>query len=179
MSPQNAAGWRIDPAGIGPGSTRNQAGRDSSCGTAGTAAGDTAAVPGVFYSAEKRGLIRRAHRKLIHVGFTDKHRACFGKALHYRGVIRRNKVFQYFGPAGGEYSPGAENILVRNGDSGERAMLTPGELLVCRCGRGHGARFVYRDECIEIAVLIDSVETVTGQFGTADLAPAQQVAKGS
>ena len=58
-------------------------------------------------------------------------------------------------------------------------MLTLGEFLVCRCGRGHGTGFVYRDECIEIAVFIDPVETVTGQFGTADLAPAQQVAKGN
>ena len=56
-------------------------------------------------------------------------------------------------------------------------MLTLGQALVCDSGRGHGAGLVYRNKCIEIAVFIDPVQTMTRQFGTADLAPAQHVAK--
>ena len=79
-------------AGVSAGCRGRQPRRYCRCRAARTAAGHARDVPRVAHRAEKRGLVRRAHGELVHVGFAQIHRARRVEALNHMRVIGRHKI---------------------------------------------------------------------------------------
>jgi len=80
---------------------------------------------------EKSRVLRgRTHGEFVHIGFADNDRATVLQFFDDGGIIRGDKVFQYFRGTGGPYSLGAHNVFEEYGDAGEGTSTIPGDKLV-------------------------------------------------
>ncbi len=136
-------------AGIGPGSSGHQSRGNGSGRAAGAAAGDIVEMPRVFHRAEVRGLARRPHRELVHVGLADEHGTRAREAFDHVRIERRRVVGKHPRTAGRAHARGDEYVLVRDGDAGKRAAGTPGHRRVGRLGVGQRTLGIDADEGIE------------------------------
>ena len=122
-------------------------------GAARRTAGRTFKVPGVPDRAEIAGLVRRAHRELVHVGLAEHDGTGIGQPFDDRRVVRRHEILEHPRTAGRQHAAGTEDVLVHDGQSIQDAGVAlatqrVGALrgLKCRIGRNG-------DEGIEFGVV--------------------------
>ena len=77
-------------------------------------------VPRIARGAERRVLVRRAHRELIAVRLADHHRAGRFEPGDDGGVVRRNELLENLRRSGRSYAARAEVVLQRDRHAGER-----------------------------------------------------------
>jgi hypothetical protein len=165
----SAAGWRIEPPVSVP----------VAAGTAGRTAGNALVVPRITHRTKVRGFVRRTHRKLVHVGLAQRNEA--GLRFHladHRRVVGRDEIGQHLRTAGRSPAFGAENVLLGDRDTGQRA----GRFDTTRggkagiCGAGHFQAFfgVDRNKGIQGRVQArDALEKELRQFDTGNLLGGQ------
>ena len=69
--PESAAGWRIEPPVSVPVAAGARRAATAAAEPPELPPGTRCRVPGIAHRAEVRGLVRRAHRELVHVGLAE------------------------------------------------------------------------------------------------------------
>ena len=113
-------------ASVGAGRRRCEPRSYRSGRTAGAAAGHPLAIPRIAHCAEIRGLVRRTHRELVHVGLAQRDHAGGITALDHMCVVRCNKIGEHFRAAGGQPALRTEDVLVRQRHPGQRPGIAGG-----------------------------------------------------
>ncbi len=135
--PAQRGGLADRAAGVRAERERREPGGDRGGGTTARTAGDPARVARVAGRAERRVLGRRAHRELVEVRLADRDPAGVEHPLHDRRGVRRLPALEDARRAGRGDPAGAEVVLQRDRDSGERArVLTARDRRVDRVGGG-------------------------------------------
>ncbi len=140
-------------AGVGAGGGGREPGGHRRGRAARAAAGNRALVPGVAHRAEVRGLVRRAHGELVHVGLAEQHRARGAEALDHVRVVGGDEVGEHARAARGAPARGAEEVLVRDRDPGERMGVAGRAPRVGRARLGEALVGVDGDEGVEARVV--------------------------
>ena len=147
------------------------------CGTAGRAAGNVFVIPRVFSRAVERGLIGRAHGKLVHIGTAKRYHAFVEQVLYDGGSVGRNEVVQHFGAARAAPACLTENVFVGDGYAGKRGGVTLRNTRVGGTGFGEGFVLVKSNVAVDCRVLRSNGGEVFGcQFDGRDLLGLQQLA---
>ena len=107
-------------AGIGPGGAGRETRRDGGSRSPRAAARHSGLIPGVLDGTEVRVLVRRAHRKLVHVRLAQDHSPCGIELGHNVRVVGRLEVRQHSGRAGRAPAPGAEDVLLSQWNTRDR-----------------------------------------------------------
>ena len=164
--PAERGGLADRAAGVGPEGDGREVGGDGGGRTARRAAGNPLEVPGVAGRSVVAVLGGRAHRELVHVRFADQDRVGLAKFADDRGVVRRAEVFQHPRPAGRRLPLGAEDILDRDRDPGERAEpVAPGASGVDRAGVVEHPIGIAVQESVDLTVeAVDPVEVGADGF---------------
>ena len=161
-------------AGVGGGGGGAQSGGHRGGGASGGPAWDPAGVPGVLDGAVEAGLVGRAHGELVHVGLAQHHDPGGGEALDHGRVVGGDEVVEHARPAGRAYPIGAEDVLVGDGDAGERSALAPAKRGIRPFGRGQGRFGGDGNEAVQPWVqALDPCEEVAGQLQAGEV-PAPQ-----
>jgi hypothetical protein len=121
---------------------------------------------------------RRSHGELVHVGLAERHHVGQAQLAHDGGVVRRNPALQDLRAGGRRHVEGAEHVLDRDRDTGERAEL------VARAAEHvdalGGVDGILRDVQEGVHVTIDgrdAVEVGAGDLHAGDLPGLQQLAE--
>src|SRR5690606_16787327 len=100
-----------------------------------------------------------------HVGLAQRDHAGRVEAFDHVCVVRADEVGEHFGRAGRTQTFGAEDVLVRERDTGQRAGGPGGDGRVGGFGLFEGVCAVYGDEAVELAVEpLDAVEEQLGEL---------------
>ena len=92
--PDSAAGWRIEPPVSVPIPNGTWYAATAAAEPPLLPAGHRVEVPRVADRPERRALVRRAHRELVHVRLAEEHRAGVAQALGDVGVVRRDVALE-------------------------------------------------------------------------------------
>ena len=171
-------GWLTNRAtGIGRGGGRRQPRGNGGDRTTGTAAGYPLQIPGIAHRAVPGRFIGRAHREFVHVALAEHHRPAFDMQLaHDGGVVRGDEAVQHLRGAGGAHPAGTENILLREGDAGQRAGIAGGQARIRRVSRRQRLLGGDGDEAVELSIVrFDAPEKVGGQLAARKGLRAQAV----
>ena len=134
-------------------------------------------IPRVFSRAVERGLIGRAHGKLVHIGTAKRYHAFVKQILNDGGSVGGDKVVQHFGAARTAPTCLTENIFVGDGYAGKRGGGTLRDTRVGGTGFGKGLVLVESDVAVDNRVLRSNGGEVFGcQFDGGDLFGLQQLA---
>ena len=160
--------------GIGAGRRDAQACRHRRSRAAGGAAGHGFTIPGITHRTEITGLVRRAHRELVHVGLAKHDHPCALQVLDHGRVIRRDEIFQHPRTTAGAYITGAKDVLVRDRDTGQRARRAAGYPCVGRRGLFQSQLLGHGDETVEHRVMcFDALQHMRRELGAGHLATVQ------
>ena len=134
---------------------------------------------GVVRQLDRAVLTGRTHGKLVHVQLAGHHRSGGVEPLDDGGVIRRFKIIEHLGGAGGQDALGADIILDGDRYAGERGKLLPlGAAAVNSGGLFQSVFGTDSDVSSDLPVgFLDSAEHRTGQLNRTDLAPGEHGGK--
>ena len=121
--PAQGGGLADRPPGVGAEGQGDEAGGHGGGRASRRAPRHPAGVVGVAGRAEGRGLGRRAHGELVHVGLAHHHRAGPPQAGHHRGVVGGTPSLQDPRGAGGGHAPGAQVVLQGHRHAGQRSRV--------------------------------------------------------
>ncbi len=162
LEPGHAAeGGRLTDrtAGVGTQCRRGEAGGDRGGAAAGGAAGHRVLVPRVLDRAVEAVFVGGAHGELIHVGLAQTDHAGRLELLDHGGVIGRDEVIEHLRAAAGAHAAGTEDVLQRQRQPGQRALVAAGTRLVGGIGRSQRLVAGHGDEGVEFAIqALDAVE---------------------
>ena len=137
-------------------------------------------LPGIFHRPIGRGHVGGAHRELIHVRLAEEHRAIAQQVRGHRALIGWDEGAEDLAASRCPHALGAEQILDRQRDTGQRAMVTGGQRLV------GGPRLVDRLAVHDIQIgvqagvqRLDPIQVGKRQFLGRERAGAQAIARGS
>ena len=156
-------------AGVGAGGRRREKRGDGGGRSARGAAGNTSGIPGIARDAEIRGLGRRAHGELVHVRLAEDDRAGGVETLDHRGVVGADEIVEHLRAAGRQPACGAEDVLLRERNPGERPGFARRALLVGGPGLREGPLRVDGDVGPDFRIdPLDAVEVEPNQFDRRD-----------
>ena len=118
--PDSAAGWRIEPPVSVPIAERRVERRDGRRRAAAAAAGHHVEVPRVADRPERRPLVRRAHRELVHVRLAEDHGAGIAQPLGDVGVVRRDVALEDARARGALAARDGHEVLERDRQAEQR-----------------------------------------------------------
>src|SRR5262245_9950937 len=125
--PQKAAGPRIEPRRIGPGSPGDEAGGQRGARAAAGAAGNVVEVPRIASGGKLVPGELDAEGELVGDELAEQHRARLLPASHRRGVGIGNPFREECGAAGGADAAGEVDVLVGDGNAEERILVAASE----------------------------------------------------
>ena len=182
--PQNDAGWRIEPpvsVPVAPIASRADTAAaeppDEPPGTS-SGGGVLPPLPRICHRAIGRGHVRRTHGELVHVRLAEEDRAVAQQVGTDGAFIRRHERVEDAAAGGGAHALGAEQVLDRQRNAGERRELAARECRIRRIGLRQRALAGHRDEGIQPRIeRIDRREMCLGQFARGEFARPQRVAR--
>ncbi len=162
--PGKRAGLPDRAAGVGADGDRRQPGGHGGGRATAGATGRALGVPRVAARAVRRVLGRRAHGELIEVGLAEDRHAGGAEAGDDGRVVRRHPTLEDPRPAGGGLPDGAEQVLDRDGHTGQRGQLgAGGPAGVDVEGGRHRTVVVDVEEGVQVAVeVVDASEEGAG-----------------
>ena len=161
-------------AGVGAGCARCQTRRDCRRRAARGATGHRVQLPGIAHRTVEAGLVGRAHGELVHVGLAEHHRASGVELFNHRGVIGGDEAIEYPRAAGRAHAIGAEDVLVRDGHTGQRSGFAARAARIGSPGLGKGALGGDGDEGVQLRIeALDTRQQGAGQFFAAERAGGQ------
>ena len=141
-------------------------------------AGDGGRVPGILHRAEVRGLVRRAHRELVHVGLAERdHAGGLRDSLDHVRVERADEVGSIFEPQVVSQPRVTKMSLCATGSrsaalASPRAMRASAARACARLSSG-----VDRDEGVQPVEPLDALEEQPGQLDAGDLLAGKRAAE--
>ena len=134
-------------------------------------------IPRVFSRAVERGLIGRAHSKLVHIGTAKRYHAFVEQVLDDGGSVGRNEIVQHLGATRAAPTCLTENVFVGDGYASECSSITLCDTRVGGTGFGEGFVLVKSNVAVDSRVLRSNGGEVFGcQFDGGDLFGLQQLA---
>ncbi|MNV50030.1 hypothetical protein D3C71_1420160 [compost metagenome] len=122
-------------------------------------------VPRVLHRAVVAGLVGRAHGEFVHVGLAQGDHAGGGQLGDHGGVIRRLEVVEHLRAAAGAYAVGAEQVLVGDRGTQQRAGFASGATGVGGTRLAQGQVFGDADKAVDLWVeLFDARQQRAGQL---------------
>ncbi|KFB71301.1 MAG: hypothetical protein AW09_003566 [Candidatus Accumulibacter phosphatis] len=92
------------------------------------------------------------------------------EAGNYCGIVGADEIAQHLRPTGGQPATGAEDVLVRDRDAGQRTAFAPGQARVGGVCLGKTAGRIDGDVSVELRVVAgNAFEVELGQFDARNL----------
>ena len=157
-------------AGVRAGSRRSEHRGHSGSRTTRRAAWNARGVPWVAHFAEVRRLVRRTHGEFVHVRFAENHGAGSVELGNDGSVVGTDEVRQHARSACRQPALAAEDVLLGDRDTGQRADITGGNLRVGSAGLGQALVGIDGNEGVDVRVIrLDAVEEQLRQFDAGNL----------